>query len=189
MDKSLERDLINYLYFDLNRLRYFVDDEIFEYDIQSSIHLFLKMKLKNMNLNIKREKGKVDHVIEFYNEQKNIQYSSLIEVKSFIKKHEKFDINKINKDIVKLNDRINLNDEGYLIVALKESHLANSNNDLGSIFSSNKRVYNLIKDNITVKTRIIKSFKTTYSIINEGSIKHKSQIRIYMFQVKNNLKN
>jgi hypothetical protein len=61
----------------------FVIDEIFEYDIQSSVHNFLRFKLDTTKYKIAREKnGKVDHVIM----EKLTNRTTLIEVKSFIKK-------------------------------------------------------------------------------------------------------
>ena len=63
MEKHLERDIVNYLYFDLNRLRYFVKDEVFEYDIQSSMNHFINNRL-DKNFDITREKRKIDLVID-----------------------------------------------------------------------------------------------------------------------------
>jgi hypothetical protein len=66
MDKNVERDLVNYLYFELNKQVFIVDYEIFEYDVQYHTHVFLKNKFKNTYNKVKREKNKIDHTIECY---------------------------------------------------------------------------------------------------------------------------
>lgn len=94
MEKNFERGLINYLYHDINRMMHFVKDEIFEYDIQSSIHNYLRFNLDTAKYKVAREKnGKVDHVIM----EKLTNKTTLIEVKSFIKNKEKFNYEKIKK--------------------------------------------------------------------------------------------
>ena len=189
MDINFERKLLNYLYYDLNRLRYFVKDEIFEYDIQSSIHQYLKLSFNNKNVLIKREnKGKVDHVIQITDENNRNIYI-LIELKSFIKKHEKFTIKKIEGDIKKLYKKINENTEkteGYLIIVIKESHLNNKDTNSSkfiNVLKNNKRSYFFKINESLIRTRIIKSRKTMFLKKNKCNI-HKDQLRLFLIQIK-----
>ena len=190
MEKYLERDLINYLYFDLNRLRYFIGDEIFEYDIQSSIHQFLKQRLKNKNISVQREKqGKVDIVIQIRDEKRNQLSSTLIEVKSFIKNRENINYKKIYSDIQKLSIKIKKNVEGYFLLVIKESHLNQKrSNPLLSTFittlKSKKKTHNFIIEEHLVKTRIIRSLKTSYEKGDKVDKVHKAQVRLFIFQLK-----
>ena len=186
MEKQFERDLINYLYFDLNRFRYFVQDEIFEYDIQSCIHQFLKIKYKNSNIKIKREKYKSDHVIEFLNDKGDIIFTTLLEVKSFIKTHESLSFIKILKDVDSLYKDISLDIFGYFILVVKESHLNNKSKKLTSLIKSlngTNKIHYFDSGSKKIKTRIIRSFKTIYTNKENVNQVHKSQIRIFMFQI------
>jgi predicted small secreted protein len=190
MEKYLERELINYLYFDLNRLRYFIGDEIFEYDIQSSIHQFLKQKLKNKNLFVQREKqGWVDIVIQTRDVKGKPIPQTLIEVKSFIKSRKKINYSKICDDIRKLSKKNFENVEGYFLLAIKESHFNNrKSNQLLSTFittlRSKKKNYNFIIDGHSVNTRIIRSLKTSYEKGDAKDKVHKAQVRLFIFQLK-----
>ena len=197
MDKNLQRDLICFLYFDLNRLRYIIGDEIFEYDIQANIHQFLKYRLKNKNTIVQREReGKVDIVIVSKNDEGIVHNYTFIEVKSFIKKSEIFDYNKIHDDIKKLSDKISERDkisDGYLIVAVKQSHFLNTDKVFKSLLkalSGKKKSYEFEygKEREKIKAGIIRSFITYYSgkSDNEGhkSEVHKAQIRLFMFHLK-----
>ena len=190
MKANFERKLLNYLYYDLNRLQYFVRDEIFEYDIQSSIHQFLMLSFNNKNALVQRERnGKVDHVIHENDENGKPKHCTLIELKSFIKKHEKLNIKKIEDDIEKLNRLItgsNENTEGYLIIAIKENHFNKTNNSTLSDFIdalSKMNTCNFNIDGKKIKTRIIRSLKTSY-VKNDKPVVHKEQIRLFMFQIK-----
>jgi len=189
MDKKIERRLMNFLYYDLNRLRYFIMDEIFEYDIQASIHKFLMLSLNNKNVLVQREKeGRVDHVITENDENGNTKHLTLIELKSFIKKHERLNIKKIEDDISKLHKRITECIElssGYLIIAIKEKHLASSKATLkGFIDAINtKNVYSFKIESIIIKTTIIRSRKTSFFKNGKTTI-HKDQIRLFAFRIK-----
>ena len=85
LDKNFERDLVNYLFFELNKQTFIIEDEIFEYDVQYYIHSFLKFKFKNTNYKVKREKHKTDHIIEKYDHKNKLVEETFIELKSFIK--------------------------------------------------------------------------------------------------------
>lgn len=187
MEKQLERDLINYLYFELNRLRFFIYDEIFEYDIQSFIHQFLKIKFINTKLKVKREKNKIDHVIQQYDGENKLLRSTVIEVKSYIKSHERINLLNISKDVVKLKNRIPSSySEGYFILVIKEAHLKSKKGVLIEFLTSlngKKKVYNFNTSHGKIKSRIIRSVKTTYSESDKNSYNHKSQVRVFMFQV------
>ena len=180
MEKNFERGLINYLYHDINRMMHFVMDEIFEYDIQSSIHNYLRFKLDTKKYKVAREKnGKVDHVIMEILTNK----TTLIEVKSFIKNKEKFNYEKIKSDIEKTSKKINENNdtEGYLILISKQSQLKSNNinsNELIKLITSKKRMI----DFGNIKTRLVKSYHTMYEK-DKAFIIHKSQIRVFMFQI------
>jgi hypothetical protein len=182
MEKNFERGLINYLYHDINRMMYFVKDEIFEYDIQSSIHNYLRFSFDSAKYKIAREiNGKVDHVIM----EKLTSKTTLIEVKSFIKNQEKFNYEKIKRDIEKTSKKIKeINDtEGYLILISKQSQLKSKNeksNELIKLITGkNQRV-----DFGVIKTRLVRSYRTLYEKENKF-ITHKSQIRVFMFQIIN----
>ena len=187
MDKNFERKLLNYLYYDLNRLRYFVRDEIFEYDIQSSIHQFLMLRFNNnKNVLVHREKaGKVDHVIQENDENGKTKHSTLIELKSFIKKHERLVLSKVKGDIEKLYDKRGKDIDLYLIIAIKEKHFNSTDSTLGKFIDAltKKNTYNFNISSKIIKTRIIRSLKTSY-VKNDKTIVHKEQIRLFMFQIK-----
>lgn len=113
-------------------MMHFVMDEIFEYDIQSSIHNYLRFKRDARKYKVAREKnGKVDHVII----EKLTNKTTLIEVKSFIKSKEKFYYEKIKSDIEKTSKKINENNdtEGYLILISKQSQLIAKNKNSNEI--------------------------------------------------------
>lgn len=180
MDTNFERELLNYLYHDLNRMMQFVGNEIFEFDVQCSIDFFLRFKLQNANYKISREKnGKVDHVIE----NKSSNKSSLLEVKSFIKKNEKIKYDVIKADIDKTFKKINenKNSEGYLILITKQSHLKSTNKksiELIRLLTGTKQIFYFDK----VKTRLLKSYITMYKNKTEF-VPHNSQLRVFMFQI------
>tara|TARA_B110000114_G_C15028656_1_gene371998 strand:+ start:765 stop:1256 length:492 start_codon:yes stop_codon:yes gene_type:complete len=161
-------------------MMHFVMDEIFEYDIQSSIHNYLRFKLDTTKYKVAREKnGKVDHVIM----EKLTNKTTLIEVKSFIKNKEKFNYEKIKSDIEKTSKKIieNNDTEGYLILISKQSQLKSKNknsNELIKLITSKKRRI----DFGDIKTRLIRSYHTMYQNDNVF-ILQKSQIRIFMFQI------
>jgi hypothetical protein len=196
MDKNLERDLINYLFFELNKQVFIIDDEIFEYDVQYYIHTFLRFKFKNTNHRVKREKQKTDHVIECYNEfEHNSEIQ--IELKTFIKSKESLSYDKIYHDINKLHSTLTSNNKCYFLLVVKEKHMtkiSHKNKDLIECLNSNLKKFTFISDNKKIKTRIIRSFNTSYlervkssnnfsdSYINKY---HKKQIRVFMFQVLN----
>lgn len=192
MDKNIERDLINYLFFELNKQRFLIQDEIFEYDVQSIIHFFLKLKYKNTESKVKREKDKTDHVIEC-NEK-----TSFIEVKSFIKNNEPLNYKKIFGDILKLNNKSSNDVKTYFILVIKESHLGNRSRKYKELIKClndvNQKTLKFNIDNKVINTRIIRSYKTVYTekvkdknkdnkIVNHI---HKSQIRVFMFQIITN---
>ncbi len=191
MKKFIERDLINYLYFDLNRMLFLIQDEIFEYDIQKIIHDFLKLKYNDKNTTIKREKYKIDNVIEYYNENKVIEKSIYIEVKSFIKKHEKINLDNIKKDINKLYSYTNEKSECYFLLVVKQSHLMNATLKIKKVIdvlNSNRKKFIFKNDINIINTRIIRSFRTIYtekdqSIDELKNKMHKSQIRVFLFQI------
>ena len=104
MNKNLERDLVNYLYFELNKENFFLRDEIFEYDVQFKVHEFLKYRFQNGNHTVTREKHKVDHVIENMDENRNLLNETFIELKNFIKSSERLSSKKISNYIKKLKN-------------------------------------------------------------------------------------
>ncbi|MCX6159111.1 MAG: hypothetical protein NTY74_14115 [Ignavibacteriae bacterium] len=190
MEKYLERDLLNYLYFDLNRMRYIIADEIFEYDVQASAHIFLKNRLKGKSVTVQRESnGKVDNVINEYDTEGNLVNCSLIEMKSFIKKNEKLNYSKILGDIKKLKNKIESNIFGYFILVIKETHFKHKYKNkrnlkkLLNALSGNKKSYDFIAEGTTIKTRIIRSFKTEYKGGKNKTIVHNQQVRLFMFQI------
>lgn len=192
LDKSLERELLNYLYFDLNRIRFIVKDEIFEYDVQSSIHQFLKYRLKNKGLKIIREKEKIDHVIQRLDTEGKPEHSALIEVKSFIKVRENLRLPPILKDITKLHERIGPGMAGYFVLVVKESHLRSRNKELEHLvtaLSGTSRTYKFLDGKAKISTRIIRSVRTSYSDKEKNQRPHKSQVRIFMFQLLPSNKN
>lgn len=194
MEKHIERDLINYLYFELNKQRFLIQDEIFEYDVQSIIHFFLKLKYKNTGFKVKREKNKTDHVIECNQE------TSLIEVKSFIKNNEPLNHKKIYTDILKLNKNSSKDVQSYFILVIKESHLGNRSRKYKELIEClnnvNQKTFKFNIDNLDINTRIIRSYKTVYTEKEKTNDKdkdnkivnhiHKSQIRVFMFQLITN---
>lgn len=127
-----------------------------------------------------REKnGKVDHVIE--NISDNI--TTLLEVKSFIKKRDKIKFDIIKKDIDKTFKKIieNQNSEGYLILIIKQTHLNSSNKkalEFIKMLSGTQQIFYFDK----VKTRLIKSYKTMYKNKTEF-VPQNSQVRVFMFQI------
>jgi hypothetical protein len=196
MDKNLERDLINYLFFELNKQVFIIDDEIFEYDVQYYIHTFLRFKFKNTNHRVKREKHKTDHVIECYDEFK-LKSEIQIELKTFIKSKESLSYDKIYHDINKLHKTMTSNNKCYFLLVVKERHMtkiSHKNKDLIECLNSNQKKFTFISDNKKINTRIIRSFNTSYfervkssnnfsdSYINKY---HKKQIRVFMFQLLN----
>jgi len=191
MEKNIERDLINYLFFELNKQRFLIQDEIFEYDIQAILHEYLKLKFNNSAFKVKREKRKIDHVIEpaFEGANKNITY---LELKSFIKNKETLNFNKITADIEKLNKISNNNIDSYFILVAKESHLKSKSiesKNLINCLNTNQKFFTFLIGNNKIKTRVLKSFKTIY--VEKGNKTddsiilnlHKSQIRVFMFQL------
>jgi hypothetical protein len=196
MDKNLERDLINYLFFELNKQVFVIDDEIFEYDVQYYIHTFLRFKFNNTNHRVKREKHKTDHVIECYDEFK-LDSVIQIELKTFIKSKELLSYDKIYGDINKLHKKMSSNNKCYFLMVVKEKHMtkiSDKNKDLIECLNSNQKKFTFISDNKKINTRIIRSFNTSYvervkssnnfsdSYINKY---HKNQIRVFMFQLLN----
>jgi hypothetical protein len=179
MEKRVERDIINYLYYDLNRLRFIVKDEIFEFDIQASAHHFIKNNLNN-NFDITREKRKIDLVIDKKNDVGEIISTDIIEIKSFIKKNEYFALKKIKKDLEDLKMKASEHTNSYFLLAIKESHLTKKikDDDINFIDALNGKVKHVIFFK-SVKTRIIRSLRTQFQ---DQSI-HKSQVRIFMFQI------
>lgn len=179
MEKHLERDLVNYLYFDINRLRYFVKDEVFEYDIQSSMNHFIKNRL-NDNFDITREKRKIDLVIDKKSDDGEVISTDIIEIKSFIKNSEKFALKKIKKDLEDLKKKASDLTNSYFILAIKESHLIKKikDNNIHFVDALNGNVKKIVFFD-TINTRIIRSLKTQFQ---DNNI-HKSQVRIFMFQI------
>lgn len=196
MDKNLERDLVNYLFFELNKQVFIIDDEIFEYDVQYYIHSFLKFKFKNTNNKVKREKYKTDHVIECYDENK-LESEIQIELKTFIKSQESLSNEKIYGDIDKLHKTMSSNNEYYFLLVVKEKHLtkiSDKNKDLIECLNSNQKKFTFISGNKKIKTRIIRSFNTSYLVKEKTennfsdsyiSKYHRNQIRVFMFQILN----
>lgn len=195
MDKNLERDLVNYLFFELNKQVFIIDDEIFEYDVQYYIHTFLKFRFKNTNTKVKREKHKTDHIIECYDENKQLDNEIQIELKTFIKSQESLSRLKIYNDINKLHKTMSSNNEYYFLLVVKEKHLtkiSDKNKDLIECLNGNQKKFTFITGNKKIKTRIIRSFNTSYlvkektannysdSYINKY---HRNQIRVFMFQI------
>jgi hypothetical protein len=196
MDKNVERDLVNYLFFELNKQVFIVDYEIFEYDVQYHTHVFLKNKFKNTYNKVKREKNKTDHTIECYYTNtldKEIQ----IELKTFIKSKESLSLDKIYSDLYKLSKSMSSNNECYFLLVVKESHLnkiTEKNKSFIECLNSYQKKYTFSINNKEIDTSIIRSFKTSYlvkektannfsdSYINKY---HRNQIRIFLFKLLN----
>jgi hypothetical protein len=180
MDKNFERELLNYLYHDINRMMYYVKDEIFEFDIQLSIHNYLRFNYDTSKYKVVREKnGKVDHVIM----EKLTNKTTLIEVKSFIKSKEKFNYEKIKSDIEKTAKKIKENNDtdGYLILISKQSQLKSKDeksNELIKLMAGKNHKVDIGK----IKLRILRSYRTMFEKKNIF-IENKSQIRVFMFQI------
>ena len=199
LDKNIERDLVNYLFFELNKQKFIVVDEIFEYDVQYYIHSFLKFKFKNTRYKVKREKQKTDHIIEKYDHKNKLVGETFIELKSFIKKHERLNYKKIISDINKLNESRLAKNDYYFLIAVKEKHLSNKSNKYKKLIeclnNANLKKFTFENGAKKIDSRIIRSFNTSYFIKDkltrnnkDSYIKkfHKSQIRVFMFQLLNN---
>jgi hypothetical protein len=193
MKNNIERELVNYLYYELNTLGILLNHEIFEYDVQSSIHKYLKFK-RYPNEKIEREKErKSDVVIKRYLE--NSKEIDLMEVKTYIKKNEKLSYVNIFNDIEKLTQTLEFYGEefnekkGYFLLAFREKVLnVNYKSFRNKAFSEflkddSSKIYNFEAEGKKFKTRIIRSVKTAFlSEKNEFSA-HKNQIRIIMFEL------
>jgi hypothetical protein len=157
MDKNVERDLVNYLFFELNKQVFIVDYEIFEYDVQYHTHVFLKNKFKNTYNKVKREKNKTDHTIECYYTNtldKEIQ----IELKTFIKSKESLSLDKIYSDLYKLSKSMSSNNECYFLLVVKESHLnkiTEKNKSFIECLNSYQKKYTFSINNKEIDTSII----------------------------------
>jgi len=97
------------------------EKEIFEYDIQAFMFLFLKRFLKGTNLTVGREKaGKVDCVV-FEKSSDGGDDTPIVyyEIKTYFKSHEAVKQNDFNKDIEKLAELVSKNSKssGYFFTA------------------------------------------------------------------------
>jgi hypothetical protein len=192
MENPLERELINYLYYELNTMGLLLDHEISEYDIQSCIHKYLK-SVKRPNEKVEREKeNKSDVVIRRQNE--NNQEIDLIEIKSYIKNNEKLKFSQISSDIKKLSKNIvsydgNVKARGYFMIVFRERVLhknynKTSNKALAELFKNDSfKKHSFEIDGEKIKTRIIRSFKTAYLDKNNDFTIHRNQIRVFMFEI------
>lgn len=196
MNKNIERDLVNFLYFELNKENFLLKDQIFEYDVQAKVHEFLIRKFQNTNHKVKREKYLIDHVVENCDEKGILINQTFIELKTFIKSSERLSYRKIEDDISKLNKSFNLTDEYYFLLVVKNNHLTNKSpryqNLIKCVNDRSIKKYAFEIGQKKIKTRIIRSLSTSYNEVvrveNGEIIKfdqkfHKNQIRVFLFQL------
>ena len=179
------RKIINSAYYKINEAYLANEDDLSEYEIQYLFYDSLKKQIKNKGCIAKKEREKVD--ITITDVDNTLKYR--IEVKSYIKSHEKISINALNKDLADLEEFLggkeSLEKKAFLLIAIREKTLQSSsikNKLLASYLNHKSKVSPL---------HVTQNFKHTltssYTIAKNNSIDKVyigQQVRLFLIEIK-----
>ena len=181
------RKIVNTAYYKINEAYLSNEDDLSEYEIQYLFYDSLKKQIKNKGCVAKKEVEKVD--ITITDIDNTLKYR--IEVKSYIKSHEKISINAINKDLADLEEFLgrkeSIEKRAFLLIAIREKTLQSSsakNQLLASYLNHKSKVSPL---------HVAKNFKhaltSSYIIAQNNSIDKVNighQVRLFLIEIKKN---
>jgi len=181
------RKIINSAYYKINEAYLSNEDDLSEYEIQYLFYDSLKKQIKNKGCVAKKEREKVD--ITITDIDNTLKYR--IEVKSYIKSHEKISINALNKDLADLEAFLGrkepMEKRAFLLIAIREKTLQSSsakNQLLASYLNHKSKVSPLY---------VTKNFKhaltSSYIIAQNNSIDKVNighQVRLFLIEIKKN---
>jgi len=181
------RKIVNTAYYKINEAYLSNEDDLSEYEIQYLFYDSLKKQIKNKGCVAKKEVEKVD--ITITDIDNTLKYR--IEVKSYIKSHEKISINALNKDLTDLEEFLgrkeSIEKRAFLLIAIREKTLKSSspkNKLLASYLNHKSKVSPL---------HVTKNFKHTltssYTIAQNNSIDKVNighQVRLFLIEIKKN---